>query len=44
MMEVMGDAARRERMSRNARLVAETYSEEAVMARWLRLFETLTRP
>lgn len=42
MMEVMTDEAYRRMLSRNARKVVDTYSEEAVMARWIRLFTSIT--
>ena len=43
MMKVMGDDRYRATLSTNARKVVATYSEEAVMAQWLRLFTSLTR-
>lgn len=43
MMEVMADDDYRKMLSENAKAVVNTYSEQAVMARWLRLFEELTR-
>lgn len=43
MMEVMADDDYRKMLSENAKAVVDTYSEQAVMARWLRLFEELTR-
>lgn len=42
MMEVMTDEAYRRMLSQNARKVVDTYSEEAVMARWIRLFTSIT--
>ena len=42
MMEVMTDETYRRMLSRNARKVVDTYSEEAVMARWIRLFTSIT--
>lgn len=41
MMEVMTDETYRRMLSRNARKVVDTYSEEAVMARWIRLFASI---
>lgn len=38
MMKVMGDETMRKRMSLEARLVTETYSEEKVMGKWVSLF------
>lgn len=43
MMKVMGDDRYRATLAANARKVVATYSEEAVMAQWLRLFTSLTR-
>lgn len=43
MMEVMADDDYRKMLSENAKAVVDTYSEQAVMARWLHLFEELTR-
>ncbi len=42
MMKVMGDENYRKRLSQNARRVVDTYSEEAVMDKWIRLFTSLT--
>lgn len=42
MREVMEDEAYRKMLSMNARKVVDTYSEEAVMARWMRLFTAIT--
>ena len=42
MMEVMADEAYRRMLSQNARKVVDTYSEEAVMKQWIRLFTTIT--
>lgn len=42
MMEVMTDEAYRRMLSQNARKVVDTYSEEAVMKQWIRLFTTIT--
>lgn len=42
MMEVMTDETYRRMLSRNARKVVDTYSEEAVMAQWIRLFTSIT--
>ena len=41
MMEVMGDDAFRKTLSENARKVVSTYSEEAVMRKWISLFHSL---
>ena len=38
MMKVMEDEAYRKMLSLNARKVVDTYSEQAVMAQWIRLF------
>ena len=40
-MRVMDDESFRKRLSQNALSVVSTYSEEAVMARWLELFASL---
>ena len=42
MMEVMADEAYRKMLSQNARKVVDTYSEEAVMKQWIRLFTSIT--
>lgn len=42
MMEVMADEAYRKILSQNARKVVDTYSEEAVMSQWIRLFTSIT--
>ena len=42
MMEVMTDETYRRMLSRNARKVVDTYSEEAVMEQWIRLFTSIT--
>lgn len=42
MMRLMDDESYRKQLSANARKVTETYSEEAVMARWIHLFASLT--
>lgn len=42
MMEVMADEAYRRMLSQNARKVVDTYSEEAVMRQWIRLFTSIT--
>ncbi|MFK1850118.1 glycosyltransferase [Bacteroides fragilis] len=42
MTRLMSDGAYRRELSANARKVTDTYSEEAVMARWLNLFTSLT--
>lgn len=42
MMEVMEDEAYRKMLSQNARKVVDTYSEEAVMSQWIRLFSSIT--
>lgn len=42
MMEVMTDEAYRKMLSQNAREVVHTYSEEAVMEQWIRLFTSIT--
>ena len=42
MTRLMSDVAYRRKLSANARKVTDTYSEEAVMARWLNLFTSLT--
>ncbi len=41
MMRLMNDEPLRRMMSANARKVIETYSEEKVMSRWMRLFNSL---
>ena len=42
MMKVMEDEAYRKMLSLNARKVVATYSEQAVMAQWIRLFTSIT--
>lgn len=42
MMKVMEDEAYRKILSLNARKVVDTYSEQAVMAQWIRLFTSIT--
>jgi len=42
MMVMMADEAYRKMLSQNARKVVDTYSEEAVMAQWIRLFTSIT--
>lgn len=42
MMEVMTDESYRKMLSRNAKKVVDTYSEEAVMKQWIRLFTSIT--
>lgn len=42
MMEVMDDTEYRKMLSQNARKVVATYSEQAVMDKWMRLFTALT--
>lgn len=42
MMEVMADEAYRKMLSLNARKVVDTYSEQAVMSQWIRLFTSIT--
>lgn len=42
MMEVMEDEAYRKMLSLNARKVVDTYSEQAVMSQWIRLFTSIT--
>lgn len=42
MMEVMTDEAYRRMLSQNARKVVDTYSEEAVIKQWIRLFTSIT--
>lgn len=43
LMTLMEDEALRKRMSQRAREVVTSYSEEAVMARWMRLFTSIVR-
>lgn len=43
LMTLMEDDALRKRMSQRAREVVKEYSEEAVMARWMRLFTSIVR-
>lgn len=42
MVEVMTDEVYRRMLSRNAKKVVDTYSEEAVMKQWIRLFTSIT--
>lgn len=42
MMKVMEDEAYRKMLSLNARKVVDTYSEQAVMSQWIRLFTSIT--
>lgn len=42
MTKVMEDEAYRKMLSLNARKVVDTYSEQAVMAQWIRLFTSIT--
>lgn len=42
MRKVMADEAYRRMLSQNARKVVDTYSEEAVMKQWIRLFTSIT--
>lgn len=42
MMEVMEDEAFRKMLSQNARRVVDTYSEQAIMSQWIRLFASIT--
>lgn len=42
MMKVMEDEAYRKMLSLNARKVVDTYSEQTVMAQWIRLFTSIT--
>lgn len=42
MMVMMADEAYRKMLSQNARKVVDTYSEEAVMSQWIRLFTSIT--
>lgn len=42
MMKVMEDEAYRKMLSLNARTVVDTYSEQAVMSQWIRLFTSIT--
>lgn len=42
MMEMMTDEVYRKMLSRNAKKVVDTYSEEAVMRQWIRLFTSIT--
>lgn len=42
MMVMMSDEAYRKMLSQNARKVVDTYSEQAVMAQWIRLFTSIT--
>ena len=44
MTRLMGDEDYRKMLSQNARKVVETYSEEAVMAKWIELFSNLAKP
>lgn len=42
MMKVMEDEVYRKMLSQNARKVVDTYSEQAVMSQWIRLFTSIT--
>ena len=42
MMKLMEDTGNRKRMSMNARKIVDTYSEKAVMDKWIGLFNNLT--
>lgn len=42
MMVMMSDEAYRKMLSLNARKVVDTYSEQAVMSQWIRLFTSIT--
>lgn len=42
MMKLMEDTENRKRMSLNARKIVDTYSEKAVMEKWIGLFNNLT--
>lgn len=42
MMVMMADEAYRKMLSQNARKVVDTYSEQAVMSQWIRLFTSIT--
>lgn len=42
MMKLMGNTQDRKRMSQNARKIVDTYSEKAVMDKWIGLFNNLT--
>lgn len=41
MMRLMSDEPLRRKMSRNARNVVETYSEDSIMQKWMNLFVSL---
>ena len=41
-MKLMEDTENRKRMSLNARKIVDTYSEKAVMEKWIGLFNNLT--
>ena len=41
MMKIMDNDTYRKELSLNARQVVSTYSEETVMAKWIRLFNSL---
>ena len=41
LMKVMSDDAYRKKISENARKVVHTYSEEAIMSKWIKLFTAL---
>lgn len=43
MMEMMENEELRKRFSKNAKKVVSTYSEEAIMEKWIRLFSSLTK-
>lgn len=42
MIKVMADEVYRKMLSQNARKVVDTYSEQAVMSQWIRLFTSIT--
>lgn len=42
MMRLMSDESYRRELSKNARMVTETYSEASVMRKWINLFNSLT--
>lgn len=42
MMKIMDDEQYRRQLSENTKIVADTYSEEVVMAKWVKLFTSLT--
>ena len=41
MMKLMGDDELRKRMGEEAKKVVETYSEEKVMSKWMKLYEEI---